>query len=75
MNKYLGSSQDPEQLALSVKGILLTLVPVVVALLAGFSITLDPNDLLAFINTLFGIITAGITLFGLGRKIWYKVKG
>lgn len=74
MNKILGSSQNPEQLALTIKGALLTLIPVVVMLVGGFGITLNPEDLVAFTNTLFGIITAGVTLYGLGRKIYNAIK-
>lgn len=65
----LGSSQDPEQLALTVKGVLLTLIPVVVLIAAGLHVTLDPNDLASFVNTLLGVVTTCITLFGIGRKI------
>lgn len=69
MHKILGSSQDPEKLALTIKGVLLTLIPVVVMVAGGLNITLNPDDLVAFINTLFGIFTLCLTAFGLGRKI------
>jgi len=70
----LGSSQDVNSVALTVKGILLTLIPLIVMLTAGLNITLNPDDLIAFVNTLFGIFTLGITLYGLGRKIWKALK-
>jgi hypothetical protein len=68
----LGSSANPEEVALTVKGALLTLIPVIVMVFAGFNITLNPDDLMAFVNTLFGIFTACITLYGIGRKIVLK---
>lgn len=68
----LGSSANPEEVALTIRGTLLTLIPVIVMVLAGFNITLNPDDLMAFVNTLFGIFTACITLYGIGRKIVLK---
>ncbi len=68
----LGSSQNPEQLALTVKGVLLTLIPIVVMMAGGLNITLNSDDLIAFVNTLFGIVTLGITLYGIVRKIFKK---
>ncbi len=76
VEKYpvLGSSSDPEQVALTIKGILLTLIPVVVMVAGGLNVTLNPDDLVAFVNTLFGIFTLGLTAWGLIRKIYYKAK-
>jgi len=72
--KLLGSSSNPEQLALTVKGFALTLIPVVVAIATGFGFTLNSEDLVAFVNTLFLIATSCITAFGLARKIYWTVK-
>lgn len=69
MNKYLGSSANPEKLALTIKGALLTLIPVIVSVAGGLNITLNPDDLVAFVNTLFGMFTLGMTAYGLIRKI------
>ncbi len=69
MNKYLGSSANPEKLALTIKGALLTLIPVIVLVAGGLNITLNPDDLVAFVNTLFGMFTLGMTAYGLIRKI------
>jgi len=68
--KYLGSSQNPEQLALTVKGVLLTIIPVAIMILGSLNITLNPEDAVSFVNTLFGIFTTCLTLYGLGRKIY-----
>lgn len=68
----LGSSVNPEEVMLTIKGVLLTLIPVVVMIVGGFGITLNPDDLMAFVNTLFGIFTSCITLYGIGRKIVLK---
>jgi uncharacterized membrane protein len=67
--KTLGSSANPEKLALTIKGALLTLIPVIVLVAGGLNITLNPDDLVAFVNTLFGIFTLGMTAYGLIRKI------
>lgn len=69
MNKIIGSSQDPEKIALTIRGAVLTLIPIIIMVAGGLNVTLNPEDLIAFVNTLFGIVTLGITLYGLGRKI------
>ncbi len=74
MNKYLGSSANPEKLALTIKGALLTLIPVIVLVAGGLNITLNPDDLVAFVNTLFGMFTLGMTAYGLIRKIKNNLK-
>ena len=65
----LGSSQNVDSLALTVKGVLLTIIPIAVMVAGGLNITLNPDDLIAFVNTLFGIFTLGVTLVGLVRKV------
>lgn len=72
--KILGSSTNPEQLALTIKGILLTCIPVIVLILGGLKVTVDPSDLESTVNTLFGIFTLGVTLVGLVRKIYVAIK-
>ena len=69
MHRLLGSSQNVEKLSLTIKGILLTLIPVVIMIAGGLNVTLSATELTSFVNTLFGIATSCIALYGLGRKI------
>lgn len=73
-HRLLGSSVNPTELSLTIKGILLTLIPVVIMIAAGLGFTLNTDDLTSFVNTLFAISTSCITLWGLGRKIYYQFK-
>ena len=71
VHKYpiLGSSADSDKISLTIKGALLTLIPIVVMVAGGFGVTLNPELLGQFINTLFMVVTSVTTLLGLGRKI------
>lgn len=76
-NKYppfVGSSVDPNQLALTIKGGLMTLIPVAILIAASLKVTLDASDLASTVDTLFGIFTLGVTFYGLARKIFYAIK-
>jgi len=79
MTKYppfIGSSIDPDKLALSVKGFLATLIPVLVMISGVFGVTLDIGELNTIGDSIQNIIiaigtviTGGITLIGLIRKV------
>jgi hypothetical protein len=68
LHPLLGSSVDSTKLALTWKGILLTLVPVVVTVLGLANITVSPETLVDFVNTLFAAITSSMAVYGAIRK-------
>ncbi len=76
VEKYpiLGSSQDPDKISLTVQGAALTIIPVVVMIVGGFGVTLNPELLGQFVTTLAGIATSVATLIGVGRKILNQFK-
>lgn len=65
----LGSSEDPEKVALSIKGVLLLLVPVLVAVFKLTGLELPEVDLIAIINNLFLAFGTLFTVYGIVRKI------
>ena len=70
MPKWLGSSANPEKIALTIKGISGFIVAI--GLMLGVDIESTAVD-----NALFGIATgasAVITLIGIGRKFYLKFK-
>jgi len=69
LHPILGSSVDATKLAMTWKGLILTLVPILVATLGLADITVSPESLVDVINTLFATITAGITAYGAIRKV------
>ena len=76
VKKYplLGSSADPEKLALSIKGFLLMLVPVITSVVAMFGLEVLQADLVGLIEQLFVIVGGVMTLIGLGRKFYLKYR-
>lgn len=72
--KYLGSSVNPEKISLTIKATAATLIPVIVMIAAGLKITLSPADLTSFADTIAGMVTLSIALYGLGRKIFIAIK-
>lgn len=70
--KYLGSSTNPEELSLTIKGVLLSLVPILVVILGSFGVSVVQTDLVEFINAIFAVVSACIIAYGLGRKLVKK---
>lgn len=68
--KFFGSSEDPEKLALTIKGILLGLVPVAVAICKAYNLPFVENDFMQFIEVGFGVVAGGLTFWGLIRKFY-----
>lgn len=68
----LGSSVDPEKVATSLKGLLLLIVPVVVAFGKVAGIELPEVDLIEIVNNLFLAFGCFYTIYGLVRKFLKK---
>jgi len=70
----LGSSSDPEKLALTVKGAAIYIIPIVIAV-AGFSgVSLAEADLTQLVNQIAIIVASITTAIGILRKIYNAVK-
>ena len=69
-NKLLGSSVNPEKLSLTIKGVLLGLVPIILIFAGG---RINKIELVAFIEAVTAAIASLMFLYGLGRKIWVKL--
>lgn len=72
--RLLGSSVDPNKVALTVKGLLTGLIPVIIIIAKGFSIQLDESTLVTLIELISGIVAGVMVVYGLGRKVvvWYQ---
>jgi len=69
MNKYLGSSVNPEKISLTLKG----LVPLIVLLLPMFGIVeIGEGEIREAINALGVAISGAVTLYGIIRKVTVK---
>lgn len=76
VDKYpiLGSSADSDKLALSVKGTLLLLIPVISSLGQVAGIDILESELVALVEASFAVVGSITLLVGLGRKLYYKLK-
>jgi len=79
MNKYLSSSVDPSKLSLTVKGILVGIVPVAILLAKFKGVELAEGDLQPFIDSVGNVIlmtgaalSAVWTIYGAARKLWVR---
>lgn len=73
--KWYHSSNGSGNLSLTVRGALVALVPILVAVLSSQGIDIDQNVVVDFIDSIFAVLAAAMIAVGLGRKLYYKVKG
>lgn len=69
----LGSSYNGEQIAATVKGLLIALVPIIIGLGKFYEVQIAEGDVMTAIQAIGVIISAGVTLFGIARKINIKM--
>jgi len=72
-NKWYQSSTGSENMALTIKGALLAIVPIVIAVLSSQGYTLTENDVVEVINAAFTTVSAIFVFFGLARKMYYAL--
>lgn len=70
----LGSSANPETLSMTVKGILLAVLPVVILVAQANNWPLSENDFMEFIEGFTAALSAIMTFYGLVRKLVNKFK-
>lgn len=64
------SSENPENFSLTIKGALLTAIPVIIMIAEQFQFTLDPTKLQSYSNSMVIIATGAIMLIGIARKLY-----
>lgn len=74
MNKYLQSSANPENLSLTIKGILVALVPIIIAVLQAFDLHFSEVEVMEIIQQLTVILAQVMIALGLVRKLWFYFK-
>jgi len=72
-NKWYQSSTGSENMALTIKGALLAIVPVLIAVLSSQGYTLTENDVVEVINAAFTTVSAVALFLGLARKMYYAL--
>ena len=71
----LSSSVNPKKLSLTVKGVLLSVVPLALVLLRANDISVTEAELVEAIEQTGAILTLGIALFGSVRKLVVLLSG
>jgi len=69
------SSENPENFALTIKGALATVIPVVFLLASQLGFSLDTANIEQYIASAITVATTAITLYGLIRKMINTYKG
>ena len=72
-DKWFTSSTGSGNMALTIKGALLAIVPIVIAILSSQGYTLTENDVVEVINAAFTTVSAIFVFFGLARKMYYAL--
>ena len=70
----LKSSANPEKLSLTIKGIAVGLIPIAILIAGMFGLKLDSNELVALVDSFLAVLSAGMILFGLVRKLVLRFK-
>ena len=69
MNTLLQSSKNPEQLSLTIKGYLLSILPLLIGVFQALDLSVAESDLLIWIQVTSFLVAIAITLYGWIRKI------
>lgn len=72
--KWLGSSADPNTIAMTWKGVAIGLIPVIILVAKHFNFALTETDLSDFIEGTMTFISAVVVFLGLLRKVYLKYK-
>ena len=73
MHKFLGSSVDETKLSLTIKGVGVWLIPALLALVTFIGWDVTQVDLVALVDNLAKLAGLVMVIYGLGRKIYYKI--
>ncbi len=73
--KWYHSSDGSGNLSLTIRGAIVAIVPIIVAILSSQGINIDQNVVIDFVDSIFAAIAAVMIAVGIGRKIYYRFKG
>lgn len=74
-NKWYHSSDGSGNLSLTIRGAIVAIIPIIVAILASQGINVDQNAIIDLVDSIFAAVAAIMIAYGLGRKFYYKLKG
>ena len=74
-NWLVTSSANPDETAMTIKGILILQVPMIIDILGQFGINLNQNIFISDIGTAALVFGAGLGIIGIVRKTYLTIKG
>ena len=74
MNKYLRSSANPNNLSMTVGGLIVGLIPLIIFLASTQDVVLTENVIISFVDRAAFIISEVAIGVGLLRKLYYWIK-
>ena len=75
MNKKWYQSSTGDGLSLTIKGLLIGLVPLIIMIAQINGVTIAQETIVQYIDIISAWIALSITMAGLTRKIYYFIKG
>ena len=73
MSKWFMSSSNPNDLSLTIKGLLVALIPLSVTVVKYYGFDVTQDELLEILNQGFAAVAAVMIVVGLIRKVAYRV--
>ena len=74
MNKVLRSSANSENLSLTIKGLLVALIPIIIMIASKAGVMIVQGEAMEVVNALFAVVSSAIVAVGLIRKIYIKAR-
>jgi len=73
MNKLIASSKNPDQLSMTVTGILTAIVPILVAVFQALGIEIAEGMIFDIIQQISVVISGLLMLYGMLRKAFFAI--
>lgn len=75
MNPILQSSQNPEKLSMTIKGLLIGLVPLFIAVLSWAGVNVSDTAVVELVESVTTWLSLTVVTVGALRKFWNVLKG
>lgn len=72
--KWYSSSASAERISLTLKGVLVGLIPLFIVAGKSVGLELTQHELMQTIETVVALVSGGMVLIGLARKFFYRYK-
>lgn len=70
MKNFIRSSTGSGNLSLTVKGLILSLVPITITILQSQGVSISETEVVEIINNIFAVVSLCWIIYGGLRKIW-----